>query len=156
MPASPPVAAPKAADLRPNPLAGKEECNEDDTHVCYWEAPDLRVCTKVRVWVRVRVKVGLGQPPLTLTLILTLTLTPTPTPTPTPSLTLTLTLTKDEPVDDHCPLGYTRSYTGVNCAGGAGSAWEAEHGDAGCEIEGRYRGGDVGEIEHGDAGCDSP
>ena len=50
---------------------------------------------------------------------------------------------------------YTRSYTGVNCAGGAGSAWEADHGDAGCEIEGRYR-GDVGEIEHGDAGCDSP
>ena len=92
---------------------------------------------------------GLGELPLTITLTLTLT------PNPNPTLTLTLTLTKDEPVDDHCPLGYTRSYTGVNCAGGAGSAWEAEHGDAGCEIEGRYR-GDVGEIEHGDAGCDSP
>ena len=75
----------QAEHLRPDPFTGKEECNEDDTHVCYWEAPDLRVCTK------------------------------------------------DEPVDDHCPLGYTRSYAGVNCAGGAGSAWAAEHGDAGSD-----------------------
>ena len=35
--------------------------------------------------------------------------------------------------DDACADGYTRAYTGVNCAGGAGSDWEAEHGNTGCD-----------------------
>ena len=63
----------------------KEECTEENTHVCYWEAPQTCVSTD------------------------------------------------DQPVDDHCPTGYTRAYAGVNCAGGVGSAWEIEHGDTGCD-----------------------
>ena len=41
-----------------------------------------------------------------------------------------------QPEDDHCPSGFTRSYAGVNCAGGAGSAYEIEHGDTGCDCTG--------------------
>ena len=63
----------------------KEECTDDNSHVCYWEAPQTCVSND-------------GQP-----------------------------------VDDHCPSGYTRAYAGVNCAGGAGSAYESEHGDTGCD-----------------------
>ena len=35
--------------------------------------------------------------------------------------------------EGECADGFSRAYAGANCAGGAGSAWEAEHGNTGCD-----------------------
>ena len=42
-------------------------------------------------------------------------------------------VTAEVPADDACSAGFSRAYAGANCAGGAGSAWEAEHGNTGCD-----------------------
>ena len=62
-----------------------------------------------------------------------------PTSAPTAAPTSALDLGSGEPSasgaapEGECADGFSRAYAGANCAGGAGSAWEAEHGNTGCD-----------------------
>ena len=67
-----------------------------------------------------------------------------PSSAPTAAPTSALDLGSGEPSasgaapEGECADGFSRTYTGANCAGGAGSAWEAEHGNTGCDCADGY------------------
>ena len=67
-----------------------------------------------------------------------------PSSAPTAAPTSALDLGSGEPSasgaapEGECADGFSRTYTGANCAGGAGSAWEAEHGNTGCDCTDGY------------------